>query len=537
MITENSINSKSQYLNMDNKILNNDNLSENSDHHLSLSFQTKNKKNINIKVNLNDNLNVMEQINNYCTLHHYSENTKNEIIEKIQENISNNMKELEEDINNENCSNELNELYNLSQNEKENDIEENNLEKKININNFSTEQPPPVTRKKEESNNENNNNLSLNSFMSNKNSKKNQNEYIITPTKKENTQIKIPKKNVSRSNEKTKKKNNIFVIKKKSNIKGEELGQEMYRKAMDFKKKKESRRTQEQNYENYNFKKEFTFIPKINEYSKRLNKSSDIGNRYKNMNVEDRLIEQGKQSQLKVFKKFAQKNLINELYSNNGSFTPIINKNRSPKIKKKNYFESLFNDAKNYKQKKKERGDKEFQEKHPFHPIINKKSKNYKIPTHSCKNIFHESKYVNNNPKEISGEIIIEVADKNPKKKEKEIQNNIKNITIIKENESDRLNTTSSSKKSNITKKNWMNKAQEMIEKEQINKYKEIFNLLDHDKDNFISYDTLNTSNFSQKVLNAISPLLNEIIENKEEMVTFNEFYERAQKILPKLFK
>ena len=123
------------------------------------------------------------------------------------------------------------------------------------------------------------------------------------------------------------------------------------------------------------------------------------------------------------------------------------------------------------------------------------------------------------------------------KKKEKEIQNNIKNIVVIKENESDRLNTTSSSKKSNITKKNWMNKAQEMIEKEQINKYKEIFNLLDHDKDNFISYDTLNTSNFSQKVLNAIGPILNEIIENKEEMVTFNEFYERAQKILPKLFK
>ena len=536
MINENSINSKSQSLNVENKTLNNDNLSENSDNHLSLSFQTKNKKNINIKVNLNDNMNVIEQINNYCTLHHYSENTKNEIIEKIQENISNNMKELEEDIKNENCSNELN---NLSQNEKENDIlEEQNLEKKIiNINNFSTEQSESLMRKKEESNNENNNNLTLNSSKSNKNLKKNQNEYISTPLKKENAQIKIKKKNVSRSNEKIKKKNNIFVIKKKSNIKGEELGQEMYRKAMDFKKKKESRRTQEQNYENYNFKKEYTFIPKINEYSKKLNKSSDISNRYKNMTVEDRLIEQGKQSQLNLFKKFAQKNLINELYSNNGSFTPIINKNRSPKIKKKNYFESLFNDAKNYQQKKKEIREREFKEKHPFHPIINKKSKYYKIPTHSCKNIFYESKYDNNNPKEISGEIIVEVSDKNSKKKEKEIQNNFKNIVVIKENESDRLNTTSSSKKSNITKKNWMNKAQEMIEKEQINKYKEIFNLLDHDKDNFISYDTLNTSNFSQKVLNAIGPLLNEIIENKEEMVTFNEFYERAQKILPKLFK
>ena len=351
MINENSINSKSQSLNVENKTLNNDNLSENSDNHLSLSFQTKNKKNINIKVNLNDNMNVIEQINNYCTLHHYSENTKNEIIEKIQENISNNMKELEEDIKIENCS----ELNNLSQNEKENDIlEEQNLEKKIiNINNFSTEQSESLMRKKEESNNENNNNLTLNSSKSNKNLKKNQNEYISTPLKKENAQIKIKKKNVSRSNEKIKKKNNIFVIKKKSNIKGEELGQEMYRKAMDFKKKKESRRTQEQNYENYNFKKEYTFFPKINEYSKKLYKSSDISNRYKNMTVEDRLIEQGKQSQLNLFKKFAQKNLINELYSNNGSFTPIINKNRSPKIRKKNYFESLFNDAKNYQQKKK----------------------------------------------------------------------------------------------------------------------------------------------------------------------------------------
>ena len=192
MIDENSINSKSQYSNSESKRLNIDNLSENSDNHLSLSFQTKNKKNINIKVNLNDNLNIIEQINNYCTLHHYSENTKNEIIEKIQENISNNMKELEEDIKIENCS----ELNNLSQNEKENDIlEENNLEnKKNNIINFSTEESSSVIRKKEESNNKNNN-VSLISSMSNKNSKKNKNKHL-SPLKKENAQIKIFKKNV-----------------------------------------------------------------------------------------------------------------------------------------------------------------------------------------------------------------------------------------------------------------------------------------------------------------------------------------------------
>ena len=65
-----------------------------------------------------------------------------------------------------------------------------------------------------------------------------------------------------------------------------------------------------------------------------------------------------------------------------------------------------------------------------------------------------------------------------------------------------------------------------------------MFQILDHDKDNFISYDTLSTANFSQKVLYAIAPILNEIKENKEEMVTFQEFYVRAEKILPdRMFK
>ena len=39
-------------------------------------------------------------------------------------------------------------------------------------------------------------------------------------------------------------------------------------------------------------------------------------------------------------------------------------------------------------------------------------------------------------------------------------------------------------------------------------------------------------------MLSIISPILNEIIENKEEMVTFKEFIEKADKIIPKkIFK
>ena len=68
--------------------------------------------------------------------------------------------------------------------------------------------------------------------------------------------------------------------------------------------------------------------------------------------------------------------------------------------------------------------------------------------------------------------------------------------------------------------------------------YKNIFDILDSNKNNFISYKTIDTSKFNKKILSIISPIINEIIENKEEMVTFKEFTEKAEKIIPqKMFK
>ena len=76
------------------------------------------------------------------------------------------------------------------------------------------------------------------------------------------------------------------------------------------------------------------------------------------------------------------------------------------------------------------------------------------------------------------------------------------------------------------------------IEDQKIKTYKNIFDILDLNKNNFISYQTIDTSKLNKKLFSIISPILNEIIENKEEMVTFKEFTERADKIIPqKMFK
>ena len=53
--------------------------------------------------------------------------------------------------------------------------------------------------------------------------------------------------------------------------------------------------------------------------------------------------------------------------------------------------------------------------------------------------------------------------------------------------------------------------------------YKEIFNYLDDDKGNIISYDISNINNLSSNVLRTISPILSGIKENKEEMIIFIE--------------
>ena len=68
--------------------------------------------------------------------------------------------------------------------------------------------------------------------------------------------------------------------------------------------------------------------------------------------------------------------------------------------------------------------------------------------------------------------------------------------------------------------------------KMKIIKYKEIFDLLDGDGDGFVSYDKVKLSDVDNSILIAITPLLEEITKNKEEMMTFKEFVVIADKYI-----
>ena len=83
---------------------------------------------------------------------------------------------------------------------------------------------------------------------------------------------------------------------KKKKIRKVEL--EWYYKEINIINERKKKREKEENEKIQKEIKEY-FKPKINNYSKILNKSSDIGKKYKNMKIEDKLILQGKENKKK----------------------------------------------------------------------------------------------------------------------------------------------------------------------------------------------------------------------------------------------
>ena len=81
-------------------------------------------------------------------------------------------------------------------------------------------------------------------------------------------------------------------------------------------------------------------------------------------------------------------------------------------------------------------------------------------------------------------------------------------------------------------KQQWLSRSMNIVMKMKIIKYKEIFDLLDGDGDGFVSYDKVKLSDVDNSILIAITPLLEEITKNKEEMMTFKEFVVIADKYI-----
>ena len=70
-----------------------------------------------------------------------------------------------------------------------------------------------------------------------------------------------------------------------------------------------------------------------------------------------------------------------------------------------------------------------------------------------------------------------------------------------------------------------------IVIKMKIDKYKEIFDLLDHDKDGFISAKSIKLSNLHTDLLETLTPLLEEI-QTKNLSLNFKDFCVIGDKLL-----
>ena len=86
---------------------------------------------------------------------------------------------------------------------------------------------------------------------------------------------------------------------------------------------------------------------------------------------------------------------------------------------------------------------------------------------------------------------------------------------------------------SNLEKKQqWLGRVNYLVVKTKIKNYKEIFNLLDKEKNGFISYDSLDIENVDERIREKVRKLVEFINEEKMEIVTFKEFCAVADEFL-----
>ncbi len=80
-------------------------------------------------------------------------------------------------------------------------------------------------------------------------------------------------------------------------------------------------------------------------------------------------------------------------------------------------------------------------------------------------------------------------------------------------------------------KKMFLDNSMKGIMKIKMQKYKEIFDILDSDKDGFISYKNIKLSELNEDVLESLTPLF-EDLQKKENYIDFKEFCIKADDIL-----
>lgn len=319
----------------------------------------------------------------------------------------------------------------------------------------------------------------------------------------------------------------INIIQNKIN--GDEIGQKLYEKGMKFKLKKEIniRRMKTQLRPKYNFH------PQLSKKTLELTKA--IYN--KDIKIEDRLINLGNEHEKKILRKIAEKKFLEE--NENKNISRSISRNRSKSNNKKFSFKRTKSEDK----KKRENLKEDFS----FKPKITKFAKNMEKEQYN--NILQ--KYNNklklrreksdqeikntNKIKKISTKINLV----NNKKQKNFINKNIKEINIF---EKKRINNNLliSENSKNISeeeinkqmKKKFENKANNILNQIKEYKFKEIFDLLDINKQGYLSYSNVDFKNIDKNILVSLSPVISELNKNKNKKIDFNEFKKLANKSL-----
>ena len=330
----------------------------------------------------------------------------------------------------------------------------------------------------------------------------------------------------NKNESKKKKKNKIKIKVHKKKLKGDEIGKKIYERGLKFLLKNKIK-TERMRTEIISHSPKYNFRPQLSKKSIDLTKRKNR----KKIKVEDRLIMSGKEKEKKMLRKKLENSFLEENHNNGLSFTYHKNKN---KILKRNKSEDIFNKLYNEKDILKAKAEKEnkkyLKERYPFKPEITKMAKNmgyeqYKeiIDKYNDK-IKKRNDEISKEKNNTINKTTTKLKKSNNQKQKNFIYRNIKainnihnkqiNYSLYGNNKQDQSYNIFNKEIEDEKIKNFDIKSNDIIKKMKENKFKEIFDELDRNKKGYLR----------PHILEAISPITDEINRNKTKKINFNEF-------------
>ena len=238
---------------------------------------------------------------------------------------------------------------------------------------------------------------------------------------------------------------------------------------------------------------------------------------------------------------------LNNINNKKEKKTSFIFHNKIPKPQykpEKNIHDLLYLQSKLPKENKQIKIEKEnFKKNCYFKPKINK---SFIIDRNETKEEFIERLYKNNNNNNKIKSLKLNESNNNNKnlfipkinlrsKNFSQKNLNINYEKIIDKNLHEKNKNENKNNRNNQNKKIFIDHTTEIILKMKIEKYKEIFNLLDYNKNGFISHNKIKISDLNSELLLILTPIFEELQNNKDLKMNFKEFCIKSDKYLSKI--